>query len=108
MGEQWSRDWIDIATPMKKVRRRATPRKKRKPGWRTPFVIESSTRRGRSFPSEKEVRRENRLLSLGSLFRKPRFDPIKGPSPKQRANFASSKKRRKGMVSAGRPPLYVR
>jgi hypothetical protein len=57
MEDQWSRDWIDIATPMKKVRRRATPRKKRKPGWRTPFVIEPSTRRGRSFPSKKEVRR---------------------------------------------------
>ena len=72
------------------------------------IVIEPSTRRGRSFSSKKEVRRENWLLSLGSFFSEPPFDPIKGPSPKQMANFASSKKRRKGMVSAGRPPLYDR
>ena len=94
MEDQWNRDWIDVATPMKKVRRRATPRKQRRPGWRTAFATDPPTQRGRRFPSKKEVRRENWLLSLGSFFSELPFDPVKGPSSKQRANFASAKQYR--------------
>ena len=80
MEDQRNREWIDVATPMKKVRRRATPMKKRKQGRRKHFVIGQRRGEGFFFPgpamrsSYRRLEEKKRALELEELerhFRRP-------------------------------------